>query len=259
MADGCFHFEDAPLLERIELDESHFLLYFDAPAICEDARPGQFVETRVDESFTPLLRRPMSVLSCRDGRLGMLVEVKGEGTRKLCRTPIGTPLSLIGPLGAGFPSIEPVVLIGGGTGVAPLLFYASEHPGSVLKFVAGFRTRPVVPLLDLMRETVVPLEVCTEDASLGIRGTVCDGLPTSAETGGCTFLVCGPVPMFRALQGLLPEERTYVSLEGMMACGTGLCLGCAVKRKGKPGYLRTCTDGPVFRLSEVDINSTAKL
>jgi dihydroorotate dehydrogenase electron transfer subunit len=217
------------------------------------------VEIRVDNTFEPLLRRPMSILSCDRGRLRILVQVVGIGTSKLTGALEGDVFPIIGPLGSGFPRLDRAILIGGGTGIAPLTFYARSHPETVDVFIVGFRTKPVDALLDLLEDTEVRTVMCTEDASLGIQGTVCDGLMTLDPPQDVHFLVCGPTPMLRALADILPSERTFVSLEGIMACGTGLCLGCAVKRRDGSGYLRACTDGPVFRLSDVDIDSATKL
>jgi dihydroorotate dehydrogenase electron transfer subunit len=252
-------FEDARLTQNIRLKDDLFLLDFHAPQITEDSKPGQFVEIRVDDTLQPLLRRPMSILSCEGERLRILVQVVGVGTRKLTSAPEGTVFPIIGPLGSGFPRLDRAILIGGGTGIAPLTFFARSHPETVDVFIVGFRTRPVDAVLDLLEDIEVRTLMCTEDASLGTRGTVCDGLAAHDTPQDSHFLACGPTPMLAALADLLPVERTFVSLEGIMACGTGLCLGCAVKRRDGSGYLRTCTDGPVFHLSDVDINFDTKL
>jgi dihydroorotate dehydrogenase electron transfer subunit len=41
----------------------------------------------------------------------------------------------------------------------------------------------------------------------------------------------------------------FVSVEEKMACGFGVCLGCAVKTA--KGYIRACKEGPVFNIREV--------
>ena len=47
-----------------------------------------------------------------------------------------------------------------------------------------------------------------------------------------------------------------VSLESNMACGVGVCLGCAVKLKtGDASYAKVCSDGPVFPVSQVEFEA----
>jgi dihydroorotate dehydrogenase electron transfer subunit len=66
------------------------------------------------------------------------------------------------------------------------------------------------------------------------------------------FFLCGPYGMLKALS-FLPHDITYVSMEGMMACGFGICMGCAVKKRNKRGYFRTCTEGPAFKLKDIEL------
>jgi len=67
---------------------------------------------------------------------------------------------------------------------------------------------------------------------------------------------CGPLPMLRATS-LLAEQHgvpCQISIETMMGCGMGACLGCAVVAAGgHEKYLHACVDGPVFNASDIKI------
>ncbi|MBK7092784.1 MAG: hypothetical protein IPH59_13860 [bacterium] len=61
--------------------------------------------------------------------------------------------------------------------------------------------------------------------------------------------------MLKSIQSLAKEFATpcYLSLESIMPCGLGTCLGCVVKQDGEDKYLRVCREGPVFEANEVEL------
>jgi dihydroorotate dehydrogenase electron transfer subunit len=100
----------------------------------------------------------------------------------------------------------------------------------------------------------VELIATTEDGSQGRTGLVT--LPLAerlAAEPGATVYAVGPTPMMRACAALAAERgaRCFVSLENPMACGFGVCLGCAAPRSGG-GFALVCRSGPVFEASEID-------
>ena len=99
----------------------------------------------------------------------------------------------------------------------------------------------------------VPLEVSTEDGSLGRQGRVTD-LLEDVLAGGEPFRVfcCGPTPMMRRVAELAEAagRPCMVSLENPMACGFGVCLGCAAPMRAG-GYALVCREGPVFAASDL--------
>ena len=229
--------------------------------------PGQFVEVRIDGGERPLLRRPISVnFVSSDGReLWLLVAVVGGGTRWLASLAEGDTVNVVGPLGHGFSmpggsaaAGDPdgrgrVLLVGGGVGVAPLLYQgaALRASGHEPVFLLGARTAGDLLLTDEFRRYG---EVCvtTEDGSAGERGFVTQH--SLLMGGGERFSLiqsCGPTPMMRAVaryaysQGIDCE----VSLENMMACGLGACLCCV--EKTVDGNLCVCKDGPVFNVNRL--------
>ena len=47
------------------------------------------------------------------------------------------------------------------------------------------------------------------------------------------------------------EAACLVSLENPMACGFGVCLGCAAPR-AEGGFSLVCRDGPIFDAREIN-------
>jgi dihydroorotate dehydrogenase electron transfer subunit len=196
-------------------------------------------------------------------RVQILYKAEGRGTQLIADARIGDRLSLVGPLGRPFPSIEAgerVVLVGGGTGVASLYELAAAAPDSAeVRLILGARSRN-----DLMGQAdfaALPgrLDITTEDGSLGTKGRVTDLLgplleSADASSGAASWLVraCGPTPMMRACADLAAAAGAacLVSLENNMACGFGVCLGCAAP-KTSDGYALVCKAGPVFDAREI--------
>jgi len=230
------------------------LVWIEAPALARVARPGQFVMVAVPGTAFSL-RRPLSLHRVRGDRVALLIERRGEGTRRLARLAAGAEVELSGPLGNGFDieSTRSALLVAGGIGVAPLQFLADELrarriPSWTFVGLRGERQLPLLEALDLPDQTVA-----TEDGTYGIQGTVIAALDVSTaaaaavETGAVVF-GCGPLPMLVALRDWTSVRGLtgYGSLEAHMACGTGACHGCVVATAR--GYLRVCADGPVLPL-----------
>lgn len=220
--------------------------------------PGQFVEVAVN---TPgvLLRRPISIndVDSSANILTLLVRNAGKGTSALMGMRTGETLNLVLPLGNGFTTAVPVgsrlLLIGGGVGVAPLLYLGKvlKSLGHEPEFLLGARTAADLLSLDDLK-TVGKVHVCTEDGSDGVRGFV-TAHPTLSETYQ-RYYCCGPAPMMKAVAKVARENGTdcEVSLENMMACGLGACL-CCVEKTVK-GNVCVCTEGPVFNINELTWN-----
>lgn len=234
---------------KVKVMEGVYYLSIESPSISSVAYPGQFVLIRVSPSLDPLLRRPFSIAGVKDGCVEVLFSVVGRGTELLSRVKIGDVLSLRGPLGKGFPapSFE-LLLVGGGMGVAPLLFAHQRYGG---KIVFGVKDKVYKGLCDWIRDNVGDgLSLFSEDGSIGERGTALDGALSLARSDAEVW-VCGPDAMlyeaFRVLSGKV--KRLLGSFESRMACGIGGCYGCSIRTKG--GMKRVCYDGPVFDLREV--------
>ncbi len=166
----------------------------------------------------------------------------------------GAPVKLLGPLGAGFPALQPdSLLVAGGVGLAPLAFLAaSTEQRRTLVYGARTAKQLVCSPAELGLPNLTVVEA-TEDGSRGKRGTVTDILP-GLLPGSRALFACGPQRMLAAVKGqaLQAGVPAWISLEERMACGIGACLGCAVQTSG--GYRRICRDGPVFPAGEVLFN-----
>ncbi len=242
-----------------------FLLTLEAPAIAAQARPGQFVMLRVSPGPEPLLARPFSVHGVEGDRVLILYQVVGKGTALLQEAAPGQELVMWGPLGRGFElDGKRPALVGGGIGIAPLVFAAerlSEKVDGVRLFYGLPGAAGLDPLMELFEQRLDPVKVAlsfsTEDGSLGFEGLVThllqDSLSLPAFERPNAILACGPMPMLKAVAEICAEHGVpcQVSLEAPMACGVGACLGCAVPAAGG-GYARACMEGPVMDAALID-------
>ena len=218
--------------------------------------PGQFVEVRVDNSPSTFLRRPISInFVDRDANeLWLLVAAIGEGTRHITTLKPGDTLNCVLPLGNGFTmpksSSDRVLLVGGGVGVAPLLYMGAEMKCNGIEptFLLGARSAADLLEIDLFRRYG---RVCitTEDASEGEKGFV-----TNHSVLGEKFdmiATCGPKPMMVAVARYAYKAgvECEASLENMMACGLGACLCCV--EKTTEGNLCVCKEGPVLNIKKL--------
>ena len=253
--------------KKVELVRSEVIardvvrLTFNAPEIAAAALPGQFVMIQIASGKDPLLRRPFSIhQTSSEGTLQILFKVVGRGTELLAQCRVGEQLSLLGPLGNGFVLGEPgmACLVGGGMGIAPMLFLASRFlqlskQGTAPRVILGARNREeLMPLMGDFRNLGLEVLAATDDGSLGHHGLVTDVLKKLDLGSNHTVYSCGPRPMMAAIHHLCLKEnvRCQVSVETVMACGMGACLGCAVPLKAG-GYAHACSDGPVFEAGEL--------
>jgi dihydroorotate dehydrogenase electron transfer subunit len=216
---------------------------------------------RVGTGMDPLLRRPFSVhQTAEEGLLQILFKIVGRGTQALAAMGEGEIIDVLGPLGRGFDCANKQAhyLVGGGIGTAPLLFLArqllSENDPATIRVLLGARTGEEISVLaeDFSRMGIA-VETATEDGSLGCRGLVTDLMIPVEKNIPVTVYGCGPYPMLRAVAAICRERdwACQVSLETIMACGLGACLGCTVMRADMKGYLHVCKDGPVLDVDDV--------
>ena len=246
-----------------ELGPGYFQMGVECHASFEAAVPGQFVMVRLKSQDQPLLSRPFSIhdlIRKKDAVIGfeMLYKVIGTGTAKLSGCRAGDQVDILGPLGKGFSLFRgsgAIYVTAGGIGVAPFVFLAktllqSGIEGSGITLFLGGRT-----VLDLLcRKTFealgVHVQIATDDGSAGVKGLVSGPLEKAVQKRKPDMLyACGPVPMLRSVMKLSAAHdiRCEVSIETMMACGMGACLGCAVEnRRSQNTYMHACLDGPVF-------------
>jgi len=249
---GASELLDCAVVEARRLADDLILLRL-APPRRFVAEPGQFAMLRpTAPRGIALLGRPMSVLGAGD-EASFLIRRCGQGTEALAALRAGDRVAVLGPLGRGWGSPATgaaPVLVAGGVGLAPLLFAAREMAGRGLRarVLYGARTASQLVLTD-DAATVAALEVATDDGSAGHHGPVTELLePALRAAGGAAEVwTCGPEGMMERVAriALGAGLRCKVSLEARMACGRGLCLGCArLDATGAPRYV--CSDGPVL-------------
>jgi dihydroorotate dehydrogenase electron transfer subunit len=206
--------------------DMHIEINLDNPA------PGRFVHVAVP-GFS--LRRPVSLCGYENGVARLVFAVKGKGTAALAAFQPGDGIDMLGALGNGFPNPPPngkTLLVGGGIGIPPLLYYAKTHTDA--HTIAGFRSPEHVILADEFPS----VELCFGGE-----------YPHRRIGHADLVLACGPYPLLKAVAGVCGVP-CYVSVEERMACGVGACLVCACSVNGH--FSRVCKDGPVFPASEVD-------
>ena len=222
-----------------------------------DMLPGQFVEIRIDGSSTTFLRRPISInfVDRSLNELWLLVAEVGDGTRWLSTLQPGSMLNCLLPLGNGFTmpqqTADKVLLVGGGVGVAPLLYMGAEmqRQGCEPTFLLGARSAGDLLMLDSF-ERYGRVYVTTEDGSEGEKGFVTNHSLLQKEQF-TRIATCGPTPMMKAVAAYARQVgvECEASLENLMACGLGACLCCV--EKTTEGNLCVCKEGPVFNVRKL--------
>lgn len=255
--------ERRPAVERVtvlrneRVAEGVGLLVLEAPRAAVAVAPGQFVHLRIAEGADFILRRPFSVYRAGAGRIEILYQVVGRGTRVLAEAAPGAVMDLIGPLGRGWwvpDSAAHALVVAGGLGAAPMGMLVEElaRRGVAVTLAHGAPTADRLLARELFEATCRRTEVATDDGSAGACGFVTElteGL-IAADRPDVVY-VCGPEPMQRivAAQAAAAGVPCQVSLERLMACGVGACLSCVVSTV--QGRKRACVDGPVFDAAEV--------
>ena len=246
--------------------------YYRMGFVCEgqvrNAHPGQFLMVRLEGQQSPLLRRPFSIhqVIVENGRITgfeILYKVVGEGTGLLAKAGQGDGIDVLGPLGRGFtidPRQETIFYVAGGIGVAPFVFLADRMSAAgldmsrVTLFIGG-RTKEDLLCVQDFTTMGLSLELSTDDGSRGRPGLVTELFSEAIRVSRPDMVyACGPLPMLREVMAIAARRDLpcQVSIETMMACGMGACLGCAVAdRNQDDAYRHACLDGPVFDADEI--------
>lgn len=251
------HIVDLKVVSNEKLGDKHILMKLTSDAQLPEMRPGQFAEVRVDNSSTTFLRRPISIhfVDRVKNELDLLIQLVGDGTRKLATLKAGDTVNVVLPLGNGFSDPQPqqksLLLVGGGVGVAPLLDLGSylKSKGYQPTFLLGARSAK--DLLQIATfEKVGRVLVTTEDGSCGEKGFVTNHSVLKNEQFDKIY-TCGPTPMMKAVAAFAAQNAIdcEVSLENKMACGLGACLCCVTETK--EGHKCVCSDGPVFNIKDL--------
>jgi dihydroorotate dehydrogenase electron transfer subunit len=248
--------EDLEIVANKRLTKDFFILELSGNESLPDFKPGQFAQVRIDKSPDTFLRRPISIhdVDYSKNTFKLFIQVAGKGTHTLSKLQNGDLLNLIYPLGNSFSlpvEKDKVLLVGGGCGIAPLLFLGKylKSNGYIPDILLGFRNIDRVVEFEEYAE-IGKVFLTTEDGSKGEKGYVTDHSILQEEKYDKIYC-CGPESMMKAVSAYCRNNSISceVSLENLMGCGIGACLCCIVNTH--KGNLCTCIDGPVFNINEL--------
>jgi dihydroorotate dehydrogenase electron transfer subunit len=246
--------EDFSVVDNRSLNEEYFILQLQSIGSIPEILPGQFAQVKIEGSPNTFLRRPLSIydVDYNNNTLLLLIKIVGDGSFRLSLQKRGDLVNLIYPLGNSFskPKGRNVLLIGGGTGVAPLLLlgkYLQEKFGIIPNFLLGYRSDHLIIEIDKFK-AVGKVYITTEDGSAGHKGFVIDHPLLNNDKDKIDMIyTCGPELMMKgiAAYALNNDIECEASLENLMGCGIGACLCCIVDTIDR-GNVNTCTEGPIF-------------
>ncbi|HEY3336795.1 MAG TPA: 4Fe-4S dicluster domain-containing protein [Candidatus Limnocylindrales bacterium] len=233
--------------------------------------PGQFV-------MVSLPGQPPAAISVSrylppDG-LELTIRAAGPATDQITALAPGAIVGIRGPVGNGWPTDvtagRDVVIVTGGTGLAPLrglvdhVLANRDQIGDVHLYY-GARTARDLLFADELEQWAARDDInvycrwldqaghVDPNAGAGPGRSTVSAIHRAAWDGSnAVAFVCGPERMMEAtaiaLAGRgIPRDRMWVTLERHMECGVGLCGHCQL------GRWFVCRDGPVFRLTSLEI------
>ncbi len=246
------------ILKKRELTPVTKLFVVEAPMVAKKAQPGQFVIVRVTESGE---RIPLTIADsdAEAGTVTIVIQEVGKTSRLVGALKQGDKiLDFVGPLGRPCPLTDkgPVVLVGGGFGVAPIypIGKALRAKGVKVISIIGARTKDLLILEEEMSSVSDELLVATDDGSKGHHGLVTEVLQRLIDAGREIeqVIAIGPMVMMRAVaKTTRPYNlRTLVSVDPIMVDGTGMCGACRLTVGGQVKF--ACVDGPIFDAQQVN-------
>jgi len=272
--------EQARIISQERISGQILRLRLHSPEISGAARCGQFVMVRLREGTDPLLRRPFSFsrIYPEDGEFEILYRVVGRGTWLMSQLLPGSSVSLVGPLGNGFElpieKTAALAFIAGGIGIAPLLELIAQvisDRGAKglenLRLFYGARTAAELLPEDFTRAIGIRVHFATDDGSFGFHGRITQMVEELTAEEDLLLrrphevYSCGPLAMqyHVARWAISNDVLAQLSMESLMACGIGACLGCALPAQtpGEPQserFVHVCEDGPIFSAGSIKWN-----
>jgi dihydroorotate dehydrogenase electron transfer subunit len=221
--------------------------------------------------------------------MDIIHRVVGVGTNWMSTLERGQRVHILGPLGNRFemPATDGLaILVGGGVGIPPMLYLAEKLAGRRAVAFCGALSRDLLPLtirtdanapggddatpamiIDEFARHGVASVITTDDGSFGFRGFVTQALARYLDSINpklATIYTCGPEPMMKRVADIAASRgiECQIAVERAMACGMGTCQSCCIRvKKPDPNqpplvgkdwcYRLACTDGPVFRGSDL--------
>ena len=245
--------EKGVVVSNLEKAKNLHFMEIRVPKISDQIKPGNFVSLLSPASSGVFLRRPFSVAGTHNGAIQLVIRDIGKGTHAITSLKDGDIIEVLGPLGNSYPTFESdkkLWLLGGGTGIASLLFFHEMHNNPKDKILWGGKCSCELP-----DPTGLPSDctLATDDGSCGECGNVVEVVRRWLSSDKPDYIAaCGPKGLLKGVQQLASEYNipVWISCEEFMACGMGACAGCAVPLAAG-GYVRVCADGPIFKAEEV--------
>jgi dihydroorotate dehydrogenase electron transfer subunit len=261
----------AEIADNRPLNNDYNLLTFSPLAGTQEPQPGQFYmmgtsgksmsRSSLEDIHDPLLKRPFSLFRKTRKGLQILFRIRGRGTSMMRELKKGSRVDVLGPLGNSYPfppKNKSPLIIAGGIGIASLFYFAQRLSKAKKKaYISyGVRSEKELFMVEELKRFAKELSVSTDDGSCGERGCVTDiagslisNVPMLSTN--CIIYACGPRTMLEAVSEMAKQKgiEAYLSMEEVMACGVGACLGCVVKTVN--GYKRVCKEGPIFTGNEI--------
>jgi dihydroorotate dehydrogenase electron transfer subunit len=217
---------------------------------------GQFFMLQTARTNDPLLKRPFSLFRYQGGILQFLYRIRGKGTECLSVAKAGDIIQLLGPLGNAYPPPEgDFIVVSGGIGIASIFMLLEKYKQKAYLF-CGARNCDELLMIDEAKALAKDICMTTDDGTACRKGLITEPFKdfiasSSFEKNPLPIYSCGPIPMLKELAVIIEGRglTCYASLEEVMACGVGACLGCVTKTKA--GYNRVCKEGPVFRIEDI--------
>lgn len=275
-------FGDLKVLSNRQIAPGYYHMVIRSKKIAQEAQPGQFVQIRASayragisltedanyqSGYTePFFRRPISIFRANpsDQTFEIIYKVVGKGSYFLSLIKANSAIDLIGPLGRWFmltpgPLIKrKITMVSGGVGMPPLYFLAEKAiaQGYEVDWIMGSATAATLLYEEQLRKLNINLRVATDDGSAGFKGFVTDLLDqylSSVEVKPSEIFTCGPHVMMEkvAMSAKKAGIPCQASLEEMMSCGFGICVGC-VFRTPEGEYHKSCVEGPCVSTDHVD-------
>ncbi len=247
--------ESVTVIENARVNGKYFKLIFRSKNLARNVKPGQFLMLQIGDKEDPFLRRPFSYFRTHQDRIEVLYEILGYGTRQLSKKKKGDTVKVLGALGNPFTVKAPRkkrVLVAGGVGVPPLVFFSEQNKADYL-LIGTKSKQEVLPKKELAKVKAKVL-FSTDDGSYGVKGRVTLLLEDVIQKEGAENIfiqTCGPMPMMNAVMTIAKKYEIpgEASLDETMGCGMGVCLGCMVKTP--EGWVPSCTKGPIFAFDQL--------
>ncbi len=247
------------ILSNKSINSDYYEMSFNWDKSLKVPLPGQFLAIRVLEAFTPLLRRPFafSGFNKKNSTASVIYQKRGPATEILSNKKPSEQIDIIAPMGNTFLSKidlnRKYILAAGGIGLGPMLFfgeYLKEHSNNFL-IIFGCRTKTLIP--ESKQLDYLDSIICTDDGSAGFKGTIVDYLNSINISTNSKLYCCGPEPMLKACHYFSETKNILcrVSMEQIMACSIGACMGCVIKVNTENGFARVCKEGPVFNSKDI--------